>query len=53
MFGSVNQHQPSDLGDCPGVLSESDDFVDSSVSKDFYVKLSFNWFKAGLCLFNV
>ena len=27
--------------------------MDSSVSKDVYAKLSFNWFKAGLCLFNV
>ena len=49
----LNQHQPTDLGDCPGTISESDDFVDSSVSKDLYAKLSFNWFKAGLCLFNV
>ena len=49
----LNQHQPTDLWDCPGTISESDDFVDSSVSKDLYAKLSFNWFKAGLCLFNV
>ena len=49
----LNQHQPTDLGDCPGTISESDDFVDSSVPKDLYAKLSFNWFKAGLCLFNV
>ena len=49
----LNQHQPSDLGDRPGALSESDDFVDSSISKEFYAKLSFNWLKAGLCLFNV
>ena len=27
--------------------------MDSSVSKDVYAKLSFNWVKAGLCLFNV
>ena len=46
----LKQHQPTDLRDCPGTLTESDDFMDASVSKD---KLSFNWIKAGVCLFNV
>ena len=49
----LNQHQPTDLRDYLGALSESDDFVDSPVSKNLSAKLSFNWFKAGLCLFNV
>ena len=46
----LKQHQPTDLRDCPGTLTESDDFMDASVSKD---KLSFNWIKVGVCLFNV
>ena len=49
----LNQHQPTDLRDYLGALSESDDFVDSPVSKNLSAKLSFNWFKAGICLFNV
>ena len=49
----LNQHQPTDLRDYLGALSESDDFVDSPVSKNLSAKLSFNRFKAGLCLFNV
>ena len=49
----LNQHQLTDLWNCRGALSESDDFVNCSVSKELCAKLSFNWFKAGLCLFNV
>ena len=49
----LNQHQLTDLWNCQGALSESDDFVDSSVPKELCAKLSFNWLKAGLCLFNV
>ena len=49
----LNQHQLTDLWNFRGALSESDDFVNSSVSKELCAKLSFNWFKAGLCLFNV
>ena len=49
----LNQHQLTDLWNCRGALSESDDFVNCSVSKELCGKLSFNWFKAGLCLFNV
>ena len=49
----LNQHQLTDLWNCREALSESDDFVNCSVSKELCAKLSFNWFKAGLCLFNV
>ena len=49
----LNQHQLTDLWNCRGALSESDDFVNCSVSKELCAKLSFNWFKAGLCLFNI
>ena len=49
----LNQHQLTDLWNCRGALPESNDFLNSSVSKELCAKLSFNWFKAGLCLFNV
>ena len=49
----LNQHQPTDLGDCPRTLSESDNVVVSFISKELCAKLSFNWFKFGLCLFNL
>ncbi|XP_022788996.1 uncharacterized protein LOC111328758 isoform X2 [Stylophora pistillata] len=53
----VNQHQSGDLDDCPGVLSDSEDCLDSSVSQlfgeDLCTKLCLNWLKAGLCLFNL
>ena len=49
----LNQHQPTDLGDCPGTLSESDNVVVSFIFKELCAKLSFNWFKFGLCLFNL
>ena len=49
----LKQHQPTDLGDCPGTLSESDNVVVSFICKELCAKLSFNWFKFGLCLFNL
>ncbi|XP_022797795.1 uncharacterized protein LOC111336045 isoform X1 [Stylophora pistillata] len=52
----LNQYQPGDLDDCPGVHLDSEDCVDSSVSQlpeDLCAKLCFNWLKAGLRLFNL
>ena len=49
----LNQHQPTDLGDCPGTLLESDNVLVSAICKELCAKLSFNWFKFGLRLFNL
>ena len=49
----LNQHQPTDLGDCPGTILESDNVLVSAIPKELCAKLSFNWFKFGLRLFNL